>query len=166
MKKRTYVIGDIHGQLDMLKKMEQKIEAECKTAEADYEIIITGDLLDRGVCSFETYRYVKNNSKMDCLLGNHDEMWKSGAEGVTNAFYLNNGGFWTLYGLLDAVINDRVSMPEQVFEQRDLFFESQVESVLFEYAAGCKRFRSCFKEENLREIHPETSDFLEKIAAC
>jgi len=101
---------------------------------------------------------------MDCLLGNHEEMWKDGVDGMRDAFYQNNGGFWTVYGLLDAVINDLVDMPKQVFEQNDSFYHAQVKRALSEYKDAYKRFLSCFREENISELNPWTPDFLGKIA--
>lgn len=66
---KTYAIGDIHGCLLSLKKLIQKIEKQ--TPDARY--LFTGDLINRGVASLETLRFVRDLGKRAItVLGNHD----------------------------------------------------------------------------------------------
>ncbi len=63
--KNTYVIGDVHGCFYTLEKLLKKVPS-------DAEIILVGDLCDRGLYTKEVIELViKNNYR--CLLGNHDD---------------------------------------------------------------------------------------------
>ncbi len=62
----TFVIGDVHGNFNTLKKLISKLPLNS-------EIIFVGDLIDRGLNAKEVVEFIrKNNYK--CVLGNHEEM--------------------------------------------------------------------------------------------
>lgn len=62
----TYVIGDVHGCLYTLKKLISKLPAEA-------EIILVGDLCDKGVYSKEVIEFVISND-YQCVKGNHEHL--------------------------------------------------------------------------------------------
>ena len=69
MKKYTYVISDIHGELDAFKEMLKKI----KFKDSDMMYII-GDVIDRGPDSVKTLKYIMENENMVLIAGNHEHL--------------------------------------------------------------------------------------------
>ena len=76
---RAYVVGDVHGRLDLLEDMIGRIEAHDLTrAEANSSIIFLGDLIDRGPDSagvldrLMTYRPAFATPFF--IMGNHEEV--------------------------------------------------------------------------------------------
>ena len=64
----TYIIGDIHGYLNILERLLRTI----KFKSSDH-LWLTGDLINGGPLSLETIRFVKSLGKQAiCILGNHD----------------------------------------------------------------------------------------------
>lgn len=103
---RYYVIGDIHGRLDLFTAMIDAIEADdASRPAADTQIILLGDLVDRGPDSAGVVartRAWQAARPVRVLAGNHEEMF-------LNAFqkpevlrhFLKHGGRETIlsYGL-------------------------------------------------------------------
>ena len=97
-----YVIGDVHGQYELLMDLESQLPP-------DANLIFVGDLIDRGPDSKEIIRFVRENG-CQCVRGNHEEYMIN--QGQTNNvpwceniyFYewLENGGMMTLfsYGII------------------------------------------------------------------
>jgi serine/threonine protein phosphatase 1 len=76
---RAYVVGDIHGRLDLLDQLLAKIEADLKARPARKTLLVfVGDLIDRGPHSAQvierlrTYRHA--GVRPIFLLGNHEEV--------------------------------------------------------------------------------------------
>lgn len=67
-----YVIGDIHGEIDELKIIIDKINYD----PAQDKLIFVGDYVDRGADSYQVYNYIRelDNGKNIFLRGNHEEM--------------------------------------------------------------------------------------------
>lgn len=66
-KQRIICIGDVHGCLDELKQLIEKVNYD-----QNYDrLILVGDLVDRGLYSIETVSYVQENG-FECVAGNHD----------------------------------------------------------------------------------------------
>lgn len=64
-----FLVGDTHGCLTELKRLEQKVISNHPNA----HFILLGDLIDRGPNSIELVQYVMNNQdKYTILLGNHE----------------------------------------------------------------------------------------------
>jgi serine/threonine protein phosphatase 1 len=76
---RAYVVGDIHGRLDLLDELLEKIHADmarrpaCKTL-----LVFVGDLIDRGPESAQVIERLRNYRRQSVqtifLLGNHEEV--------------------------------------------------------------------------------------------
>ena len=93
---KTFVIGDIHGQLGMLESLMGKIPWR---PEKD-ALVFLGDYVDRGPDSRGVVDYVqslsRNSSRVGCVLGNHEGMLMDYLRGVHRDLYLANGGRTTL----------------------------------------------------------------------
>lgn len=68
----TYVIGDIHGEIDQVKTIFDKINYN----PSDDKLIFVGDYVDRGKNSYEVYKFIKtlDDDKNIFLKGNHEQM--------------------------------------------------------------------------------------------
>lgn len=76
---RAYVVGDVHGRLDLLDALLAKIDDDFAVSPARKAVIVlVGDLIDRGPCSagvIERLRtYARPGVKLIFLLGNHEEI--------------------------------------------------------------------------------------------
>lgn len=76
---RAYVIGDIHGRLDLLEQLLGKIEEDVQRSKASKILLVfVGDLIDRGPNSAEVverlHTYRKTGVRTLFLLGNHEEV--------------------------------------------------------------------------------------------
>lgn len=76
---RAYVVGDIHGRLDLLDQLLAQIDADLKARPARKSLLVfVGDLIDRGPQSAQvierlrTYRHY--GIRTIFLLGNHEEV--------------------------------------------------------------------------------------------
>jgi serine/threonine protein phosphatase 1 len=76
MAKRTFVVGDIHGDLEAL----FKVLACLPTLTKDDTLVFVGDYIDRGPKSAQVVDYVRKlpkqtPAKVVCLRGNHEDAW-------------------------------------------------------------------------------------------
>lgn len=76
MSDRTFVIGDIHGDLDHLRSLIAKLPLVAKTD----TVVFLGDYVDRGPRSREVVRVVRAldqdvGCNVVCLRGNHEDAW-------------------------------------------------------------------------------------------
>lgn len=76
---RAYVVGDVHGRLDLLEALLGKIEADIGARRGtEVVLVFVGDLIDRGPSSagvVERLRnYQKDGVRTIFLLGNHEEV--------------------------------------------------------------------------------------------
>lgn len=103
---RYYVIGDIHGRLDLYDAMIAAIEAEITAnSPAETRIVLLGDLVDRGpesagvVARTQAWQQQRN---VRVLVGNHEEMFLSAFERPEALrHFVKHGGRETIlsYGL-------------------------------------------------------------------
>src|SRR4051812_48416268 len=77
--RRAYVIGDVHGRLDLLEALLARIHAELEQRPTRKTILVfVGDLIDRGPSSAQvverlrTYRH--SGVRPVFILGNHEEV--------------------------------------------------------------------------------------------
>lgn len=71
------IIGDLHGRLDLLERMQARIAARPDAARA--RIVVVGDMIDRGPDSAGVLRMLFSQTRFDgartvCLMGNHERM--------------------------------------------------------------------------------------------
>jgi len=94
--KRTFIIGDIHGCLGILKGLMDKIDWD---PEKD-DLIFLGDYIDRGRDSKGVIDYIlglkKRSQNIQCLMGNHEELFLNYINGDDEGSFLYNGGVSTL----------------------------------------------------------------------
>lgn len=94
--KRTLIIGDIHGCLDMLKRLVEKVGWH---PDRDH-LIFLGDYIDRGPDSKGVIDFLlelMNESKnIQCLMGNHESLFLDFLSGLDIPTFLMNGGESTL----------------------------------------------------------------------
>ncbi len=76
---RAYVIGDVHGRLDLLEQLIDAVEQDDGEASpAETTVILLGDLVDRGPDSagvIDRARRWKTARQVRILAGNHEEMF-------------------------------------------------------------------------------------------
>ncbi len=103
---RVYVIGDIHGRLDLFEKLIAAIEQDDHdAAPARSTVILLGDLVDRGPDSagvVATAREWRKRREVRILAGNHEEMFlDSFEEKSVLRHFLRHGGRETVlsYGI-------------------------------------------------------------------
>jgi len=103
---RYYVIGDIHGRLDLYDALIDAIEADdAKASKAETHMILLGDLVDRGPDSagvIDRTRQWQMQRNVRILAGNHEEMFLGAFEKPdVLRHFLKHGGRETIlsYGL-------------------------------------------------------------------
>ena len=102
----VFVVGDVHGRLDLLLALERKIAADPMSAGA--WIILVGDLIDRGPQSAQVIEHAMARQAADeryvVLCGNHEQIMLAAFENADAArLWLSQGGDETLhsYGARD-----------------------------------------------------------------
>ncbi|MBW0007121.1 MAG: serine/threonine protein phosphatase [Sphingomonas sp.] len=76
---RAYVVGDIHGRLDLLEDLLAKIHADLQHRPVEKALLVfVGDLIDRGPASAQVVErlrtYKRPGVRTVFLLGNHEEV--------------------------------------------------------------------------------------------
>ena len=93
---KIFVIGDVHGCLEMLKRLIDKIEWN----PANDRLIFIGDYIDRGENSKGVIDFIlklkEDSTLIQCLIGNHEQMFLDYLSGVDPQSSLLNGGLSTL----------------------------------------------------------------------
>lgn len=81
---RYYVVGDIHGRLDLFDALVAAIERDDRAApEASTTVVLLGDLVDRGPDSagvIDRAREWQRQRRVRILAGNHEEMFLAAFE--------------------------------------------------------------------------------------
>jgi serine/threonine protein phosphatase 1 len=95
---RAYVVGDIHGRLDLLDALIGKIELDISASAPKKNLIVfLGDLIDRGPSSAQVIErlrtYKHSNSEVAFLSGNHEEVFLRVLQGDTDLL-----GRWLQFG--------------------------------------------------------------------
>lgn len=101
--RRIYAVGDVHGRLDLLDRLIGLIRSDdARRPEAETEIILLGDLIDRGPDSAGVVARAMTGSvgfaPLRTLMGNHEEQLLDGVagDGEMIAGWLHYGGRETL----------------------------------------------------------------------
>ena len=97
--RRAYVVGDVHGRLDLLDQLLGKIEADMdRRGQRETLLVFVGDLIDRGPNSAQVIErlksYRRDGVRTVFLLGNHEEVLLRLLGGETSliASWLRFGG--------------------------------------------------------------------------
>ncbi|WP_439103348.1 metallophosphoesterase family protein [Celeribacter marinus] len=121
---RIYAIGDIHGQLDMLKAAHARIEADkARVGDADAQIVHLGDYTDRGPDSRGVIQYLKDGVERGepwvLIRGNHDRMFTRFARfGIAHDERIKSGLSW-----LDPRLGGQTTLASYGVESEDGAFE-------------------------------------------
>lgn len=109
---RYYVIGDIHGRLDLYEALIEAIEDDdAAQPQADTHIVLLGDLVDRGpdsagvIARTRAWQKVRN---VRVLAGNHEEMFLQAFDQIeVLRHFLKHGGRETIlsYGISKKAFN-------------------------------------------------------------
>src|SRR5579872_1676969 len=114
---RAYVVGDIHGRLDLLEDLLAKIHAELQHRPSPKTLLVfVGDLIDRGPSSAQVIErlrtYARPNIQTVFLLGNHEEVLLRILKGEASlvSSWLQFGGMQCLqsYGLDTARLRGQI----------------------------------------------------------
>jgi serine/threonine protein phosphatase 1 len=100
---RAYVVGDVHGRLDLLEQLLAQIERDrAERPAAKVLLVFLGDLIDRGPHSAQVVERLRNYSapgvRTVFLLGNHEDVVLRILEGDASLIpsWLRFGGFESL----------------------------------------------------------------------
>jgi len=95
---KIFVVGDVHGCLEILKRLIDKIEWNS----SNDRLIFIGDYIDRGQDSKGVVDFIlklkKDSPLVQCLIGNHEQMFLDYLSGVDSQSFILNGGLPTLRG--------------------------------------------------------------------
>lgn len=100
--RRVFVVGDIHGCLEMLQRLMKKISWR---PERD-QLIFVGDYIDRGEDSKGVVDYLvtlkRNSPNVQFITGNHEVMLLDYLAGRNQDLYMANAGYTTLRNYMEA----------------------------------------------------------------
>jgi hypothetical protein len=151
-----FVIGDIHGHSQALKKTLKNFKQNLKTT-PNLQLVFLGDIIDRGPNSLKCLQLVaqaKKEFNAITLLGNHEQfmllsLWSTNSKNQFDAQYnwMRNGGKW--------------ASPN--YNQKNL---EELKTTLEELNLGPDSWKSHFKSGNCLCIHagiPKTEGELPKF---
>jgi len=108
-----YVVGDVHGRLDLLSKIEAAIAEDARHVAGERWIVLLGDVIDRGPKSAQVLDRLCGPAPAGltrfCIAGNHEIMMLDALEGrYRMKSWLEFGGFETLlsYGMQPEAIRE------------------------------------------------------------
>lgn len=177
--RRAYAIGDIHGRLDLLRQLIDRIAEDdlARGPASRTDLILLGDFIDRGPDSAGVLDFVMRLrdwwSDSICLQGNHEEVFLMAARGDESAlrFMTRIGGRETLlsYGATEDELDEmtlgqlRDWLMANIPEAHLQFIEGMAEKVLIgDYAfvhAGV-RPRVPMAEQEARDLRWIRDEFL------
>lgn len=97
----VYAIGDVHGRLDLLLKLEARLQKDRKSRRRKALIVMLGDMIDRGPSSAQIIDHVMGapptGFERVCVMGNHEAlMLQFLADPRPDSIWLSQGGRETL----------------------------------------------------------------------
>ncbi|HEV2593680.1 MAG TPA: metallophosphoesterase family protein [Sphingomicrobium sp.] len=115
---RAYVIGDVHGRLDLLKHLLAQIHSELdREPPGKCLLVFLGDLIDRGPNSAQVIERLRTYSRRSVepvfLLGNHEEVLLRIVEGDAELI-----SKWCLFGGAECLLSYGVN-PDEVAKATD-----------------------------------------------
>lgn len=115
---RVYAVGDVHGRLDKLRRLEAEVAAHLASAPppADCGVVFLGDYIDRGPDSYAVVEHLLSGQfaglATRCLIGNHEAAMLEFLEDPAI------GPAWLTYGGTATLASYGVSMPPGRVEDR------------------------------------------------
>jgi serine/threonine protein phosphatase 1 len=139
---RVYAVGDVHGRLDLLRKLWAMIETDAANTDLRKVVVFVGDYVDRGHDSKGVIDFLLE-AKLDggdivCLRGNHDQ---AVLDFVADADFYRS---WKPFGAPETLLSYGVMPPK--FDD-----EAEFESARNEFVSKCP---------------PEHFNFLESLPYC
>lgn len=134
-----YAIGDVHGRLDLLAALEEKIARHSGGPDSEIWVVLLGDMIDRGPASAQVIDHVTTPSKWGfrrlCLSGNHEQAMLEAFEGPEGFEW------WCRYGGLDTLSSYGISVTQldpgaRSWETNRAVLESYVPDSHIEFLAG------------------------------
>jgi len=119
---RIFIVGDVHGCLDMLRRLMDKIDWRPD----EDNLIFLGDYIDRGKDSKGVIDYIlelkRESSRVQCIMGNHENILLDFLNTGEPRLLIINGGIPTLESYQAASENedDPLIPPEHVAFFKDL----------------------------------------------
>lgn len=143
IRKKWFVVGDVHGEYDLLEKLLMHWDQETEN------LIFLGDLADRGPKSkacFEKVLALVNSGQARCIKGNHEVMFLEWLENPEERYlnYLRNGGKETIEDLL---------FEDATVEQSPQELAAQIKEQYPELLAGLKALPFYIEEESFICVH-------------
>jgi serine/threonine protein phosphatase 1 len=131
MSGNLYAIGDIHGSLESLERLLEKINPDLPKD----RLVFVGDYIDRGPQSKAVVDYIIRLQNLAppgqivCLKGNHEAMFLDFLAGGPAEMFLFNGGMATLedYWADDWADREGLALPpdhEQFYRDLQLYYET------------------------------------------
>jgi serine/threonine protein phosphatase 1 len=112
---RDFVVGDLHGQIDMLQRLLRAVGFDRQFD----RLFSLGDLIDRGPGSEQLLRLFHDDPALFCIRGNHEElMLASRYNPVYRRVWERNGGDWA-----DDLSDERLAELTAMIEQMPLVIE-------------------------------------------
>jgi serine/threonine protein phosphatase 1 len=154
--RRLYCVGDIHGRLDLLEELHERIRADAEGFEGSKGIVYLGDFIDRGAQSKQVVDLLIEQPMAGFeaihLLGNHERAMLDFLDYPKSAAaWLNFGGQSTL--LSYGVGLGRVQLLQQVDVLRDEL-EDRLPRSHRDFLAGCRLLHAegsyCFAHAGIR----------------
>ena len=132
----VYAIGDVHGCIDQLRRLEERIAADAESIAGDKLIVCLGDYVDRGPCSSDVLDHLTapapSGFRRICLSGNHETMMLSYLSGGSGGGWLEFGGHETLlsYGI------NAMHLHAASAHQRNAIIQSHIPNEHIEFLDG------------------------------
>ena len=117
--RRVYAIGDVHGRLDLLRKLVDQILADAQTYEGVADVVFLGDHVDRGEESSAVLDYLLDLRQVTeinpvFLMGNHERML------LDFLSIPEQGERWLRYGGLQTLMSYGISTQGSVMDTETL----------------------------------------------
>lgn len=166
---RYYVVGDIHGRMDLFDALVDAIEEDIAASpEVESHVVLLGDLIDRGPDSagvIKSARKWRKRRTVRILAGNHEEMFlESFQDAEVLRHFLKHGGRETIlsYGLprkeyRKLTLDELFERLPQLVPQKDRDFVSGFENMI---VAGDYVFVHAGIDPNLPLDQQRRSDLL------
>lgn len=110
-------IGDVHGCFHTLKALLNKVP------QLDNRIVFMGDIINKGIRSYEVFNFIKKN-KYETLLGNHEYLCMYRNHKWARSLWLNTGGRETIYSIKKALKISSENQIQEVLAEMAYFFDN------------------------------------------